>query len=363
MKKIYLMLIIFAFFIVINNVNAAEFCSGVNVCPSPTTDPDKYNYFVDCNGVSDGFCPENYSKNIWVDNVICPTVNVGKCYPCDPDCGTCPGVELIVTPAAERCTPINIQVKVDTDNGNIHVECDDPFCAHGFDEVQCKKAENHINNDLNEPCVAYYQDVYNPDKAKGNKGLCSPGFSYCYSARMQSGDLQGQYAMMCGYVKPRVTLTLTPDLAPTYVYDQQTYSQIIVSATGESSAGIRDLKIEVSKWSSKEGSVGFYPINMRAGEDYCSFRCLNNICPPLDTITFSPKVTPATLSNANFQISNCGNGNYRIQAEADDDQSIGNATRDITITNSNECTDECPIFTSKTLNTVVAKVKTWINPS
>ena len=40
------MLIIFAFFIVINNVNAAEFCSGVNVCPSPTTDPDKYNYFV-----------------------------------------------------------------------------------------------------------------------------------------------------------------------------------------------------------------------------------------------------------------------------------------------------------------------------
>src|SRR3989344_8765964 len=131
MKKIYLTLIIFAFLIVINNVKAAEFCSGVSVCPSPTTDPDKYNYFVDCNGgqdlnlngvidigtETDGFCPQNYSKNIWADNVICPTVNVGKCYPCDPDCGTCPGIELIVTPYAEICGDVDIKATVNTDKG------------------------------------------------------------------------------------------------------------------------------------------------------------------------------------------------------------------------------------------------------
>ena len=324
---------------------------------------DKYNYYIDCNGVSDGFCPQNYSKNIWVDNVACPTVNVGKCYPCDPDCGTCPKIELVVTPYAEICGDIRIKASVNTDRGNMHV-FNSFYPSHSFDLVNCNKIENH-NGSWSNPCTASYIDVYSANQNTGNSGLCSPGFYYCYEALMQSGDLQGQDVISCGYVKPKVNLTLTPDRAPGYVYDASVDSSVLISATAISSAKIRDLKIKVSRWSNKIGSVGFYPIHMEAtSEDYCSFRCPGNVCAPLisdPSLATNPK-SPATVSN-NFLISKCENGVYRIAGEADDGQSIGNATKDIVITNSDECTDECPIFTSKTLNTVVAKVKTWINPS
>src|SRR3989344_8071825 len=108
MKKLFL-LILFVTLIYLNYVESTNYCTGAIVCPGIRDGTNVLlNYNVDCkgpdqNGNGDGFCPENYNKQEWSDNNKCAPVNTGRCYPCDPDCGECSKITLIVSDGIEVC--------------------------------------------------------------------------------------------------------------------------------------------------------------------------------------------------------------------------------------------------------------------
>ena len=363
MNKKYLLVIVFLFsFIFINNVNADEYCSGVNVCPNAVIDLDKYNFGMNCNITkSDGYCPENYSKSLWTAG--CPIINVGWCYPCDVDCSKCPRLSLIVT------RRINV-------NGNI--------TAIGFQEhkkslnIKVDRAEGAFGVDTNcgsSPtpviCEAVFNDTCsNPSNppSECNPNAPTPGKIYCFIAR-SIGAEGGDLVTMCGAVRPLIRAYVNSAQANEgSIFNMFDKEDILINESIQSIVGVTRGRINVYKWSNKFST--FLPINLdQASPDYCSFRCPSNVCSSLvtvDTTSPYPINTPPPVIQGIMKGKRCENKEYFVNATgydtnyqlAGDEANLGFK---LIILNTNPvCTDECSIFTSKTLETVVAKIKTWL---
>ena len=98
MKKLILILIILVTLIYINNVDAADVCTGATLCAN--------SYELNCETTGDGYCPEDYGD--WSKCQLLNTNN--RCYPCDPDCKYKNGVrdpngESICSPFTLAITP------------------------------------------------------------------------------------------------------------------------------------------------------------------------------------------------------------------------------------------------------------------
>ncbi len=370
MKKLYLLIIVILlslFFI--NKVNAAappQYCTGVNVCPGSAADTDKYNFYVACNSIQDGFCPENYTKTSWS---TCPVVNVGKCYPCDPDCSLCPALSLVITDAVDFNGIVNaIASKPYTHQVNVKVNrAGAP--SFGVDSP-CGPGDIASNGGI---CTVIYSDAANPNiTAPTGEG----GNTYCYEATTV-GNEGGDYIMRCGTVRPQVTLSVnTVSMSNNGGINIGNNNNINIESTIHSKVGITGAVIGIYKYSEQYNQ--FFPINLvTTSPDYCSFRCPpNNVCTSFASYTdpggtaIDPTDLPIPSVLTGLDGTRCENTKYTINVTAYDNYYQGISGKEanfgvnLVIDNDNPvCTDQCPIFTSKTLQTVLAKIKTWINPS
>ncbi len=377
MNKNFILLIL-AFFSFIYFVEAQTYCSGVLVCPQ-ISDNDNVllNYSIDCKSVSDGFCPTNYAKNSWNS---CPNTPTGKCYPCDPDCSECSPINLYVPDAVDYKGDINVfatktyaqqvNLKIDRNWGNI---------PNGVTEV-CGPQEIETNNGI---CRADFNEIYNnlPEQEKEEFITNFPGNLFVYLAST-TGNEGGDIVQGEGRVRPKIQLFIDREGEQTSQELEKntlvTYGDfnIDVKPSLESSVGIVSSKVEVYKYDIERS--GYFPINLDKNnpEDYCSFRCPAGECTSLIAYFGESPYQNNVNLNGIFEIGKCEDAKYTVNVTAIDanyystnpPSSDGVPGREgsfgVNLIIDNQvakCTDNCPIFTSKTLQIVLAKIRTWVN--
>ena len=363
MRNKIILIIIIVFLFTISYAFAQlddEFCTGVNVCANIT--PGNYN--LNCNSISDSFCPENYGMNEW--NSTCPIVNYGRCAPCDPDCpGGCSNKTIYVQHLASPCANINNLVTVDADvRTSIHIyrgEADYngeivtpiPTCGRGGLE--------HCEVPFSDSLSDY--EIYENGVAE-----CFGGDRYCYSVCTIPSS--GICEFSCGRTRPGLDLSIQPS-------GGVVSGDVVVSVNARSRITLSEYSLGLTKYDPTLGVERFRPVNVkvpREHPDYCSFSLTcNYVNDPSECSYFAKEVyTPCARGTCpnnvqysdNWYTSDCSNANYTITAFADDSNS--QVTKQINLLTNNadaKCKDDCPIFTSKTLNTLLARIKTWIIPS
>ena len=353
-NKIKILLLIIVILTTLKYVDANgenQYCSGVNVCSG--INPG--NYTINCNPGLDSFCPENYSRSYWQSSE-CPTLNYGKCSPCDPDCNKCAILELYVQPNAEACDNIQNLIIVRNPASNYNLKAWRSYNLSNNanllgDNKRCNKGQT---------CYIYFNDSLREyERGQSNRVECFGGDQYCYVANTHppTGQILG-----CGRTRPGLNLSIYPSGG--------VVSGIVrINASGRSRLGVTVLNVKVTKWNSKFNA--FRLVNVRVPTthpDYCSFRLNCDQADPNkcgyfidETFTTNPPIT--VNRTANWDTTRCENSNYTIYGYVSDPSN--SATKQVNLLTNNPnapCTDECPIFTSKTLNTVLTKIKTWLNP-
>ena len=406
MKKKYLLiiaiLIILFYFVQVKEVNAppsskTEYCTGAVICPGPSN-PDLYNFSVNCKSQSDGFCPENYSKTLWGD---CPDVTVGKCLPCDPDCNKCPNVTLMVSKCIDVGDPIGLLLSVDhskevtskiyrADASHVYNKneplvtivprtTNDPGSVYNPD---CKAVNPNYDPDRwwefnqsgKSPCQTYYNDTTNPLVNEG-------GNWYCYLADIFGGaageKTQGDIES-CGYVRPGLNLSFEGsylpniDICPNGICEIGNNNQIEIGAKVSSKVGITYAAVYLYAKDKRTGELRYVNLNTDYGSrfsdpDYCSTRCPSTGCEPL--VEYSDPGASLTSKEliGNIDGTLCENKEFIVEVIARDGNfgsgncDEGRASYTLKLTNSEpKCTDDCPIFSSKTLQLTLARVSTWL---
>ncbi len=358
------LLIIFIVFLVtlvyINNSNAVigeDYCTSINICPGITPNGD---YSLNCNRVSDSFCPENYSTTSWISD--CPSGSYSKCVPCDPDCGTCGDLDLFVKPVAQACSSItNTVVAYPGQSRTVTFYRGDG--SKGYNSIiglpqTCGKSAQ---------CTFTSQDNLK-DYEVWDKGssACFGGDKYCYSVCSNPPGLIN-CPFNCGYTKPNITITP----------NQGSISgSFDIKSKIQSNSGLKSLIVSVEKWDPNYGENGAYrPVDIKSppgpGSSYCSFRLKCGSSNSVECSYMINKVYGVDAINYptsaqeiySWDTTQCENAVFNLTGTVEDTNTDNTLSVLITTNNANPpCTDECPIFTSKTLNTLLARVKTWITP-
>ena len=335
-----------------------EFCTGVNVCAN--INPG--NYGLDCSPVPDSFCPETYGINEWLN---CPVVNYGKCAPCDPDCPAgCSEDAIFVQPLADPCTNVNNLVAVDAAN---------PINIHIF------RGEANYNNVIVTPlprcgtvgkehCEFPFSDSLSDYEVyEGGVAECFGGDRYCYSVcTTPTPGIGVDCPFSCGRTRPGLNLSIQPS-------GGVVSGDAVISINARSRITLSEYSLRLTKWNTEFDEFRLVNVKVpREHPDYCSFKLTCNYindpseCSYFIKEVYSPRGTgPENVQNSiNWYTSDCSNSNYTIIAFADDSNS--QSTKQVNLLTNNldsKCKDDCPIFTSKTLNTLLARIKIWVNPS
>jgi len=358
-NKFKLLLIIVAVLINLKYAYSADepnlYCNAVNVCPGITPG----NYEIRCRSVSDSFCPENYSKGYWLDPRNCPQLPYGRCAPCDPDCGPCGFIEHYVQPTAEPCGIIENVVVVNNPDRDYEIKAFRSFPNRLTGEndllggsTRCLKGQS---------CTFQYTDSLSEYEIEYNGvAECFGGDIYSYLVRTAppSSDV-----LAFGYTKPNLILNVNPSGIVS--------GTVTINEIATSRLGINKLNAYATKWNPKFNE--FRRVCVAPGcstNDFCSFRLNCGQADPskcsyfIDFPENPPSPLPQSVERtAVWDTTKCENANFKIYSYTEDPRNSN--TREIELTTNNPdapCTDECPIFTSKTLNAVIAKIKTWLNP-
>ena len=348
-KNLFLLIfVILVSLFYIKNIDA-DVCIGSQICS---------NYNVSCNSVGDGFCPENYGN--WN---ACELQSYGKCYPCDPDCGTCGGgggcptcnpnetIQMLTQSEADPCSNIDILVTAELSTT--------PDTLEILDGV-----------DLTSPVL--YTDTCNTiscSRTFSNHSVsCVGGDDECLSATSTDLKTRGIKVTKCIEINPEVTASLI---------GYPTTGTIVVSGNIQINTSVKSLQ------GVKRGSVYIYkkdpltnefrPVKFNTNSnngDYCSFRCDPLTQPNCNLLGIQEIFTlPQNYDFiSNFDTTKCDNKEFKIEVFGYDGREnfnrddIGDESEFVfTIDNPNPpCIDECIIFNSKLLNTVYFKIKSWI---
>ena len=298
-----------------------------------------------CSSTPDGFCPEAYG-----DWSYCPLNEIGgECSPCDPDCGNCGSIRFVYFPRTttqkeeliikvEYNLPIEREitlwrVKPGSDN-----YIDTNTCVVEGDKCIAEFSKETVENT--------YQELTAPNQ---------PGASYTYKANLAiAPDI---IIKKTGNTLPLISILFPVDGA-------SLIGSKSINVKAESQAGISNVNWLVEKRSSPEGTlpVTYSPVNVKS--NLCTEFCEAEDCNLLGTISYNPNqdsrlVTPSK----EFDTLTCDNNDFKLIATTQD--FIGNGAEDsILVSTDNKnapCgAGECPVYDSKLLKIVTAKVKTWV---
>ena len=349
MKKIILIILVFLFTLSYLNVDAADkvICVGSEMCSS---------YDLDCNRFGDGYCPENYgnwdecSQQTYYDS----TTDLGKCYPCDPDCGFCGAIEILAPPyvnppckdigvtvtARLTKTPDTIRLKEGKDLAGPEIVPEGNF--------QCKSGEQTCQHTF----------IYNPKS-------CQPGGELYVTAtttNLQPSTFQTQKIE----INPLVDLEIPVDNVNVRLVNSKLEAKNIIQLNVDvrSERGVAQAKAYLYKKDLKTNK--FRPVNANArGSDFCSFRC-DTVKDPNCNLLFSQDASILETNEHIFKFgwdgTRCDNKEFLVTAYGYDLAGKSNTDSEtLTLNNENPpCIDECYLFNSPLLNTVYLKVRSWI---
>ena len=188
--------------------------------------------------------------------------------------------------------------------------------------------------------------------------LCSGGDRYYYSACIEpiGGD-----DCVIGFGTTRPNITMNP-------HGGVFTGNVPFTATASSAIIVNQFRLNLSKWdpySSTYKPVYTDPSDLN---NYCSFCSSDDLnCGIIFDKTYGTD-DEFRIENFNWVTNKCNNANFILGGFADDANVLKDSERYklFYFTTSNPdapaCLDKCSIFTSKTLKTVVAKIKTWLEP-
>ena len=347
-----ILLILTVFILIISYVYAAEgqdelFCHGAAVCPN--IDPG--NYSILCKSVSDGFCPEDYAISSWNN---CPVST--KCVPCDPDCGLCNDVNIYVQPAADPCAQItNTIIANPSDSINIFAFRGDGSNGYNnstFGPERCNSGTS---------CMYQFQDSLLEYQRYMRETECFGGQSYYYSACSVPPGIGVDCEVGSGMTRPYLEL-----ISPV---DKTVSGKIDVKVLARTKRGIIKFNSYLTKWDAKFNKFRPVNINVPLGHpDYCSFRLTCNAADPVECsyfFNYDYEINEGPEEQTELRgwdTIGCENAKFTITSYAQDPFLDKTLNSELFTSNPNApCTDYCPIFTSKTLNTLLAKIKTWVS--
>jgi len=355
LSKILLTLTVF--FFIASYVYAAEgdelFCHGAAVCPNIQDG----NYEIICKSVSDGFCPEDYAISSWNN---CPVTTTSKCVPCDPDCDgvICNDVNIYVQPAADPCAQItNTIIANPADSINVFAfrgDGSNGYNNHTFGPERCEKETS---------CMYPFQDSLLEYQRYMGETECFGGESYYYSVCSVPPGIGVDCVFSFGRTRPYLEL-----ISP--VVGETVSGNIDVKVLARTRRGIVKFNSYLAKWDAKFNKFRSVNINVPMGHpDYCSFRLNCGASDPVECSYFFNYDYGEGRGGPEEQIelrgwdtTGCENAKFAITSYAQDNYLDKTLNSELFTSNPNApCTDNCPIFTSKTLNTLLAKLKTWVS--
>ena len=341
--KIFIILVFLFSLIYAGNLKVeGAICVGSEICS---------NYNVNCNSVSDDFCPENYGN--WG---ACEWQTYGKCTPCDPDCGICGDpntgatIEMISEGKANPCELIDFIVRA-----NLNSVPDTMRIFEGT-SITGPELYSYVCNQAD--CT---NTIFNHTVS------CTGGDDECLTATTDNLITSGIKITKCIEINPQVTASVVgvsganPSLS----------GLIQLNANVKSLQGVTSAKVYGYKKDPRTNT--FKPVNFNTNPnnaDYCSFRCDPVTQPNCNLLGEQQIFTLPSEQNFvfNFDTTKCDNKEFKFEMIGYDGRDnfnkdeIGDQSEfTLTINNPNPvCIDECILFNSKLLNTVYFKIKSWI---
>ena len=315
--------------------NSNNECTGAKFCSTVTKL---------CSSTPDGFCPQNYG-----DWSTCPLNEIGGgCNVCDPDCGTCGSVRFLDF-------PVNSSQNRDL---TIKVEYTSPVSQPITLWRVNSGSDSYINTQRctvqGSTCVAIFSpSTTNPALRNLLTSPSTPGASYTFKTHLSvNPDIVVQKT---GYTTPRVEI-----LTPTTKSNLR--SSVSVQARAQSDSSISSISWYITKRDNPGTPATFSPVNVRYNQGACTF-CNAQDCNLLGRVTYPSSTTNLNVLVAkDFDTLRCDNNDFIITVIAEDFQ--GNRAQDsvsINTLNPNApCTDNCPVFDSRVLKIIIARVKTWV---
>jgi len=334
MKKIILIILVFLFTLSYLNADAADglICVGSEMCSS---------YDLDCSSFGDGYCPENYGN--WDEcsqqTYYNPTTNLGKCYPCDPDCSFCGSIEVLAPPYVNPpCKDIGVTVtaRLTKTPDTIKLKEGSSLSGSDIDNFLCKSGEQ----------ICRHTFIYNPKS-------CQPGGELYVTATTTNAQ-PPIFSTQKIEINPLVDLTVSGDK-----------NKIPLEVNVKSEKGVSLSQIYLYKMDAKTNKFRPVKVNAVSSSDFCSFRC-DKTEDPNCNLLFSQDASILETDEHIFKFEwdsiKCDNKEFMISAYGYDLAGKSNIDSE-TLTLNNEsppCIDECYLFNSPLLNTVYLRVRSWI---
>ncbi len=317
--------------------NTVNECTGAQFCG---------NTVKQCSSTPDGFCPQNYGD--W--STCKPNELGGGCSICDPDCGTCGSVRFSqfkdpasqneqLTIKVEYSAPIQQSITLWRVNPSATSTSSDSY----VNTVNCIVQGS--------ACAATFSP--NPINVQYLTTPSRAGAPYTFKSYLAvNPDIIIQKT---GHTVPNVEI-----LNPSNNARLQGITSI--QAKAQSDSNINNIKWYIEKRDNPGTPVTFSPVNVRNNQGACTF-CNANDCNLLGSTAY-----PLSQDNRNvvaakdFDTLRCDNNDFKIKVVAED-QGGNKAEKSILVStvNSNApCTDNCPVFDSRVLKIILAKVKTWV---
>lgn len=329
-NKFVILFVIMFNLIYLINVNAAEkdICTGAMICS---------DYDIDCNMTKDSFCPENYG-----DWSKCEEQNYGgKCFPCDPDCGTCGNITLLTKSKANPCEKIPITITAEL--------------RKIPDMIKLMKGPN-----INSPVIGTSlcsDTTENPCTRKFDYTVsCIGGDDEVLTATTTNLQQSGIKVTKSIEINPNVSISIIPDRDPAS-------GVVKIKVNVKSTKGVT--KSEVYLYKKDIKSNKFRPVTADINNpNYCSFRCVGEKCNLFGTQITEIYPLP---ENADFTFTwdtrKCDNKEFKLEAVGYDNRNnLNNANLTVKTDNENApCVDQCYPFNSELLNTVYIKIKSWVS--
>ena len=181
----------------------------------------------------------------------------------------------------------------------------------------------------------------------------TPGASYTFKTYLSvNPDIVVQKT---GYTTPRVEI-----LSPTIKSNLR--SSVSIQARAQSDSSISSISWYLTKRDNPGTPATFSPVNVRNNQGACTF-CNAQDCNLLGRVTYPSSTTNLdVLAAKDFDTLRCDNNDFIITVIAEDSQ--GNRAKDSisvnTLNPNAPCTDNCPVFDSRVLKIIIARVKTWV---
>jgi hypothetical protein len=318
-------------------------CSQASFCEE--------GYILRCSTDSDNLCPEDYGDwSACRDNIY----DGIKCFPCDPDCGTCGDIDAVLNPEVNEP---NGQFYIPTtitnpDQINYYV-----LYTRGSGYGLQEGSSFAVRQCTQTSCT--FTDVYTFAPNVGGQE---------FEIEMELGHIYGgEYIPTELIIAQGVTTPIAMIVNPE--------EGIVYPEEGAEESGTLDIRVdaESSVNSGQDDNIQtvkyyLYKYNDQYNEyqpadaNTCRLSCQETDCNLIQQYTdYNIPRNQDDEVIYNWDTTRCDNKNYKLIVNVSDKLSSASDEVEFSLNNANPpCVDECSRFSSNVFKSILAKIKVWL---